>query len=272
MDADRDFGPVRSGDLHKDFFAWLHHLARRVPLLRRRVVLSEEAQGHRAQYPAIDELRRALQTGQNVGPWLSERTLLHPADHRADLMFNDWQILHFHLGNIYASPTTVERTGPILCAHVTAEEATFLDVQPHRQWARLELLEILLRTNPAIMARYEARGCAGERLTDEQYLALRQGGGNALIQLDGRAFMPAMGRMSSQHAVRIVLYADNFWLAAESLKHGFENDQIEEPFRRLIYSQIGLPVRLGAHYDPTGLSIIDKNRMGLQLHKMKPIE
>jgi hypothetical protein len=49
------------------------------------------------QFAAI---RRELEVGGNLSPWLSDRVRRKPQNPRADLMFNDWQIAHFHLGSL----------------------------------------------------------------------------------------------------------------------------------------------------------------------------
>jgi hypothetical protein len=70
------------------------------------------------------------------------------ADALADLMFNDWQISHFHLGRLFVSPNKVSRGKLLLFALVKASRAVFLAINPHGAWTATELLRILLRTSP----------------------------------------------------------------------------------------------------------------------------
>lgn len=267
-----DFGTGRRSDFHNDLIEWLHYRARRVPMLPRHVHISSEILLQREAQPAIEQIRTELAAGKDVGPWLSERTRTRKADHRADMMFNDWQIVHFHLGRFFQSPTTVRRSGLLLYAHVSAEEATLLDVQPHGAWAQQALLEILLRTNPPALERYEARGVTPTRLTDEQYGNLRANGGNITIEIGGRAFMPGIGLMASGHAARLVAYRDWFLSMTDKLRRAFEAGCVDPRLKPAMYTRLGVPVRLGAYYDHYGLAIIDKNRNGLMLHQMKPLE
>jgi hypothetical protein len=267
-----DFGVSSTGNFQADFVNWIHFRARRVPRLPRRVFVSQEVKRHQIQYPAIEQVRLALISGGDIGPWLSERILKDKTNHRADMMFNDWQILHFHLGEFFQSPTTIFRTGPLLYVHITAEEATLLDVQPHKRWTMTALLEILLRTNPSGLERYEARGVTPMRLTDDQYKNLRNNGTNSVIDIAGRAFMPGGVMLSSGHAMRLYRYRDWFFGMIEKLQQDFGADLVEPHLRPAIYALLGIPVRLGAYYDDRGMAIIDKNRNGLVLHQMKPLE
>jgi hypothetical protein len=81
-----------------------------------------------------------------------------------------------------------------------------------------------------------------------------------------------MGITSSGHAIRTNLYGNWFQRQREFLKASFEADQIPIHLRFEIYRLLGVPLRLGAWYDANGLAIIDKNRNGLVLHQMKPLE
>jgi hypothetical protein len=119
-----DFGVSPTGNYQADFVNWIHVRARRVPRLPRRVFVSQEVKRHQIQYPSIEQVRLALAAGGDIGPWLSEKIQKSKTNHRSDMMFNDWQIQHFHLGGVFQSPTTVRRTGPLLFVHITAEEAT----------------------------------------------------------------------------------------------------------------------------------------------------
>ncbi|MGC9269594.1 hypothetical protein [Acidiphilium sp.] len=267
-----DFGTSSTGDFHADFVNWIHFRARRVPQLPRKIFTSQEVTSHRNQYPAIDQIRLALGSGGDVRPWLSQTIAKNKNNHKADMMFNDWQILHFHLSRIFQTPNSIRRTGPLLYAHITADEATFLDVQPHGRWTMTNLLEILLRTNAPGLERYEARSATPMRLTDDEYRNLRRKGGNSMIEIGGRAFFPGGGLLASGHAGRIYRYRDWLFGMIDKIRQDMAKDLIEPHLKTAIYSLIGVPVRLGVYYDDSGMAIIDKNRRGLVLHQMKPLE
>jgi hypothetical protein len=265
-----DFGSSSSDDYHAAFVNWLHYRARRMPRLRRKIFVSQEIKLRLLTYPAIGQIQNNMEVGGNLEPWL--RIEKQKSDYRADMMFNDWQIQHFHLGELYQSASAIKRTRPLLFAHITAEEATFLDVQPHGSWSMIKLLEILLATNPPALEQFEARSVTPHRLTDEEYKSFRSKNVNVALDVSGRAFMPGGGKLASGHAMRIYMYRDWFIRQVEHLQNTLSADIVEPRLRTVIYGRLGIPVKLGAYYDENGLAIIDKNRNGLVLHKMKPLE
>ena len=104
------------------------------------------------------------------------------SDPKADLMFNDWQILHFHLGTIFVTSKSVRRTRDVLFAFIGSDHVVLLDVKPHGRgvrapWAMQDLLRILFRVSPDDMARTEfkstllpPRVLSGGRRTDDEVL------------------------------------------------------------------------------------------------------
>ena len=50
------------------------------------------------------------------------------SDPKADLMFNDWQILHFHLGTIFVTSKSVRRTRDVLFAFIGSDHVVLLDL------------------------------------------------------------------------------------------------------------------------------------------------
>lgn len=232
--------------------------------------MSAEVIARLAQFPAAVRVRDALNAGMDVSPWLSSRIRTAKQNPKADMMFSDWQIVHFHLGSVFATPRMIGRTDDLLFAYITGNEATLIDVQPHGSWTMTVLLEILLRINP--MAGYQAKGLKGERFTDEQYRNLRAKHTNVLIDINGIALMPGGGVMSSGHATRIMNYYQWFSRQLEFLKASFMADKVPDELKAPIYATIGVPVRLGVVYRNEGLAIIDKNRRGLVLHGMRPLE
>lgn len=198
---EKDFGPLPGGTDTKRVLVlvdWLHYRARLIPERPRAVMLSPQVMSRRARYPAIDRIRTELERGGDLSPWLSDRICKRKADPKADLMFNDWQISHFHLGNFYEARGKIKRTtsGDLLFAHVKPDRAVLVDVQPHRSWTMTALLHILLDVSPADMP--ELKGILGSQsgpLTDGQILNLRSNGYNAPIEIAGKVFM-SPGRAS----------------------------------------------------------------------------
>src|SRR5882757_6944169 len=207
---ERDFGPQPDPLTSIAVLDWMHYRARIIPRRRRTVMVSREVTALMATYPAIEQLKTELERGRNVSPWLSDRVRNRKADAFADLMFNDWQISHFHLGSHFVAPDKVERTDDRLFALIKADHAVFLDVKGHGRetYTAQEVLRVLLRTSPEDLPEWKGaipqRGSSG--WSDAELLELRQAGVSYSIQIDGRLFSPpGLGVSTSKHAGRIVV-------------------------------------------------------------------
>jgi hypothetical protein len=265
-----DLGKLRGRRFSDDVLSWLHYKARSVPPVPRTVLISPEAAAQESSWPAIGRIRAVLEAGDDVSLWLNKSVRQRKHDHAADMMFNDWQIVHFHLGVAPRSGGVVPRTGPLLFAHITGEEAILIDVAPHGAWTQTALLETLLRTKPT--AGYQHQGVTGQRLQDHEYRNLRDNRTNSAMEIGGKVLSPGMGIMSSGHALRISAYLMWFDRQVEYFKETLAADQVPDHLKHVIYGALGVPVRLGAWYRPEGLALIDKNRRGLVLHAMRPVE
>ena len=268
-----DFGPLQIGaDLHTALLDWLTFRARKIPARPRQVVISSEVQAVANQYPAIQQIVRALQSGGDVSPWLSDRVRFRKKNHKADMMFNDWKISHFHLGKLWLTPQRISRTPDLLYAFVSADFAALLNVGPHGRWTEQNLLEILERTHPSGLE-FELKGVTpANNFTDKERENLRANGVNAIIEVNGRTFMaPGMGIMTSGHSLRITHYAMHLKRNIEHLKEIIPRNKLPLAISRAIYSNLALPVRLGVVLNDDGLMVIDKSR-SLPLYAMKPLE
>jgi hypothetical protein len=141
----RDFGYTPPPqNLKHAFLNWVHYRARRIPCRPRQIVMSAAVQARLPTYPAIGRICDALRAGEDVSAWLSRKKVTRKCNPRADMMFNDWQITHFHLGRVFAKPNMIGGADDLLYAHVSSEFVTLLDVLPHGSWAAQDLLRILI--------------------------------------------------------------------------------------------------------------------------------
>jgi hypothetical protein len=261
---ERDVGPLlSSGDFLRSLLDWLHFRARSIPQRRRTVTMSSEVQAKLNGYPAILRIRDELSQGKDVSPWLSDTVRKKPADPKADMMFNDWQIIHFHLGNLFTGKNKVGRTSDLLFAFIAADHAVLLDVQPHGSWAMRDLLRILLRVSPNDLTRCEFKGVLGgpRNHTDDEILRLRQAGINPILEIDGRFFMaPGLGVSSSKHSTRIVRAVQTMMRNITKARKELESNTMPKPLLRRISQSIATPVRLGVRIEAGQLVLYDKNR------------
>lgn len=86
------------------------------------VVESEEIKKEISESPALstvyEEIKRRLQNGEGVAPYLSKRAkLLKP-----DYLFLDWNILHLHMGNLQQGNEYSDRTERTLHIWIQSDE------------------------------------------------------------------------------------------------------------------------------------------------------
>jgi hypothetical protein len=210
---------------------------------------------------SIPSQRGQFEAGRDVSPWLSDRVRTRKDDEPlADLMFNDWQISHFHLGNVFATP---KKVGPrpkgelLLFAHVKADRVTFLDLHPHGAWTMQQILRVLHQTSPQDMP--EMKGVLGTQmgpLTDAELLQLRRAGVTAPIHLDGKVFLPpGLGISTSGHAARLAMRFNNLSKQIRNIHRRLkDNDLPHSLLRQLII--IGIPVRLGIKLRSDGCLVL----------------
>ena len=273
ISSDQGFGYSRQSDFDRTFLDWLHYRARRIPCRPRKVVISRQVQSKLAAYPAIDRIRSALRDGEDVSARLSRKIASRARDHRSDMMFNDWQITHFHLGQVFSKPNMISRTSDLLYAHVTSQCVTFLDVRPHNVGAAQDILRILLQTRPEAMERMEVKHALPpyKSYTDDELLQARIGGVSVPIAIDGRLFM-LLGILSSGHAGRIILFYNILKRTIRFFIDNTAQNKLDTPMTLQIASLMGVPVRLGVSFDPCGAFLIyDKNR-NLPIHQTGLLE
>lgn len=260
--VEADFGPLSGGALTADHVhSWLHYRARIVARRPRTVLQSNEVQVLLTTHPAIGDIAAALRTGDDVSPWLSDRVRLRKQDYRADPMFNEWQVSHFHLGRVFDRPDRTKRSGPLLFAHIGADRATLLDVQPHGGWARTDLLRILLRTDPGAMPPASGLRPSRTPFTDEQRAKLRSKGLSSAVEIDGEMyFPPGLGVTGARSALRLRVYEDQLRGMVRDVIQQVQTNTLPRPLMQRITGQIGISVRLGLRFDQGLFSAYDKNR------------
>jgi hypothetical protein len=272
---ERDFGPQPSPLTSIVVLDWMHYRARIIPRRRRTVMVSREVAALMATYPAVDHLKTELERGRDVSPWLSDRVRKRKADAFADLMFNDWQISHFHLGSHFVTPDKVERTDDCLFALIKADHAVFLDVKGHGRetYTAQEVLRVLLRTSPEDLP--EWKGSIPQRSrsgwSDAELLELRLAGVSYSIQIDGRLFSPPkLGESTSGHATRIVVRHLN---PLNNAIRGVMLNGLNYSLPALPAPVIApLPVRLGIRLRDDGCLVLREKTRAIDVIELVPFE
>jgi hypothetical protein len=272
---ERDFGRLTATPSNRDVLDWMHYRARLIPRRLRTVMVSQEVAAQLASYPAIGQLKAELQLGGDVSPWLSDRVRKRKEDALADLMFNDWQISHFHLGRFFVSPDKVHRQKLLLFALVKADRAVFLDILPHGPgtYTTTQILRVLFQTSPQDMIEWKgALGTQRGGYTDAELLQLRQAGISYKIQIDGRIFSPpGLGVSTSKHATRLVRHFNHFSREVRNLHRRFKENNLPHRLLRQ-FMIIGVPARLGIRLRDDGCLVLHEKSRAIDLLALPPFE
>lgn len=126
--------------LIKRYFTYLRKKGGTKP---RKVHKSKEFVCPPAHIDGLQKLEHAVRTSGDISPYLSTKvgdiTFL-------DRMFNEWNILHLHLGNkpYPKDERFIDRTGPLLFLYLHENDAYFINVYEHQKdWTNKSVLQIL---------------------------------------------------------------------------------------------------------------------------------
>lgn len=117
-----------------------------------------------------------------------------------DLLLNDWGIHHFHLGQNPEKSGFIERTGPLLFAHVTADSVFCLGVYPHGSWTQQDLIRVIHENWPGVISTKKINGIIelSHTLTDDEIAQLRKAGVQTMVQVaPGIVYTPLGGGYST---------------------------------------------------------------------------
>lgn len=255
-----DFGkPVAETEVARKLVDWFHYRARLIAQRPRQVTISEEVKTQLALFPGIARIASDFRSGADMSPWLSDRVRKARDKHLADLMFNDWQVSHLHLGSHFVASNKVKRTRSLLFAYVDNKDAVLLKVQlSHDGWSDTEVLRHLLSARSDLMERWEVKGLRAplRGYTDEERGQLRQAGRSSMLALGNRVFIPAGGVSSSRHATRLVVKTGRFLRAIRNLKEAIINNATPKETRSALAFPIGLPVQLRVQLEANGDLIV----------------
>lgn len=102
----------------------------------------------------VESVLKYLSKGGDITPYLSTQSI--KLDCQQDLMFNDWNILHIHLGkNTHINnPRFIERTGELLFLLNTVNEIRVLGLYHHNPpyWSRQELIQKIYDNWPEMLS------------------------------------------------------------------------------------------------------------------------
>jgi hypothetical protein len=156
----------------------------------------------------LSEFERAVLDGEPLWPWKSKFIDDHSYE---DQMFNDFGLLHFHLGNGLGSGGYVNRTGELLFALVTRDSVHEVGIFNHQDWFELDLLNIVEANWPALLDSYAvpALSLAWAPQSADEVRKMRKANINMTFALDSGRYIqsPGGGQASDGTSVEAVTSA-----------------------------------------------------------------
>jgi hypothetical protein len=181
----KEEGIQTSNTLSKDslIIRYFTYLRKKGVPQSRNVYISKEFKCPPEHEKGLEKLIKVLKNGGDISPYLSKQI-----DNLTfnDGMFNDWGILHLHLGeemeegNIY-----IERTGPLLFAYFKDNNAYLINVFLHKEWTKIEVLQTIQNNWPRLIEPFKLKGFVGlaQQYTEKQHQQLRNAGVTVMMEL-----------------------------------------------------------------------------------------
>ncbi|MEA5032125.1 MAG: hypothetical protein VB025_08265 [Sphaerochaeta sp.] len=198
---------IQSADL-EDALLSLGSFIRRLPPTQVWTVIESDVFNPCGHEKEIDAIKMRLTTGIDIKPYLSKTSKKYSYK---DILLNNWDILHLHLGDTLGSDGYISRTNDLLYCRFDRKSsiAYFIVIQPHGAWTNKSLLEVIDRNWPeSIKEFYIADGQLVAPEPDEKALyTLSINNINALIEINGKVYAPpGLGHAADGSALIDVLY------------------------------------------------------------------
>jgi hypothetical protein len=166
----------------------------------------------------LADLEQAFTTGSPIWPWQS-KFIERPTFE--DGLYNDYRVVHFHLGVGLHASAYINRTGKLLFAVVDRATVYEIGIYDHGDWFELDILNIIDADWPHLLAAVTLRGIDVQNCptTREEVKALREAGVVTVIKLkSGRIVAPPGGGITTAGtSIEAVRSADSW---AKLLRNG----------------------------------------------------
>jgi len=116
------------------------------------------------------------------------------------------------------------RTGDLLFAAFTQDDAYLIDILPHDNWTNLDLLRVVVRNWPTAGIVHPIKGLGLQTpITDDDRKNLRNAGIAGLVEIDGNLFVPA-GQTTAGTPIRVTLHVNRVLSILNQLDSLFDSD------------------------------------------------
>lgn len=147
-----------------------------------------------------------MKVGLDVNPHLSKSVRcgyerLKPGKkggRHIDGLLNEWGVHHLHLSHEMRADGFTERDDPVLAVIFHQQDAYFLDVIQHGDWAEERIVEAAVCEWPNAGLFTKLSVLAGsEKPTPEERIKLRQSGCTTMIEVNGAVYIPRTGGITT---------------------------------------------------------------------------
>ncbi len=150
-----------------------------------------------------------FEKGENVNPHLSK--LSNRTERlNSDKLLYDWNIYHFHLGEIVEEDGFINRTKELLFCMLFPTDVYFIGIMNHGDWSNIDLPQIVHDNWPELLKGFKTYK-TNVHFTPSQINELRKYNINGAITLkDGNGYIPMGGGLTtSGHSLTAVREASN---------------------------------------------------------------
>lgn len=212
----------------------------------------------------FNQLVDVLEQGQDITPYLSKQVDNISA---IDGMFNDWGVLHLHLGDRpdARDGRFIARTGPLLFLYLVKDDAYLINVYEHGDWTDKSILQTVQDNWPELIKPFIFKGAIGlsHQYTEEQHAALRNAGVSVPLELkdvNGDTLViapPGLGITTSRDAMQDVrAYQGQVNQLRRIERYVHENpDLFQEAFR----GNVPEPLRLKFVHEDDKWSVVEQS-------------
>lgn len=166
----------------------------------------------------LTDLEKAFAAGAEVWPWQSK--LIDRLGFE-DGLYNDYRVVHFHLGVGYHSSGYINRTGELLFAIVDSKSVYEIGIYQHKDWFELDILDIIDLNWPQLLDSVTINGLdvAGCPTTRDEVKALRAANVTTIMKLrSGRIIGPLGGGLTTAGTSLESVQSADYW--AKLLRNG----------------------------------------------------
>ncbi|MCZ6689592.1 MAG: hypothetical protein O7H41_08325 [Planctomycetota bacterium] len=159
----------------------------------------------------LDDLEAAIKAGEDIWPWQSK---LIDRPKFEDGLYNDYGIVHFHLGDGLETSGYVKRTKELLFTVVDSSTVYEIGVYDHGEWYELDILDILDDNWPGLLDRVTLQAIDVENYprTREEVKKLREANVVTVLKLkSGRVIAPPGGGVATDGTSFAAVHAADYW-------------------------------------------------------------